>query len=300
MSPFELVAALLVLTAGLSYLNHRLLRLPTTIGVMALTLLASAAVVAVGKFLPGVEQPAREFVHRLDFSRALLHGMLGFLLFAGSLHIDLGDLARRKLSITLLATLGVLLSTLLVGGLTWCVLAALGLPGRLLYCLLFGALISPTDPIAVLALLKQLGAPKTLEIEVAGESLFNDGIGVAVFLGLLEVAAGGHEFDAGRLAGLFVREAVGGVAFGLAAGLLAYLLLKSVDDYRVEVLLSLALVAGGYALAERLHLSGPSATRAAAWPCHRPPWSTWTCSGSWSMRCSTRCCSCCWGWKCWR
>ncbi|HKM55824.1 MAG TPA: sodium:proton antiporter [Isosphaeraceae bacterium] len=256
---FDLIAVLLVLTAALSYVNYRLLRLPSTIGLMALTLLLSLAVVLVGLFVPGLEHQAQAFVHRLDFSRALLNGMLGFLLFAGALSIDLGELTERKWSIALLATVGVLLSTGIVGGLTWCLLNALGIETRFVYCLLFGALISPTDPIAVLALLKQIGAPKSLEITIAGESLFNDGVGVVVFLGVLEVVTGGQDVGVGNLVVLFVREALGGAVFGLGAGWLVYLLLKSVDNYQVEILLSLALVAGGYALADALHLSGPMA-----------------------------------------
>jgi CPA1 family monovalent cation:H+ antiporter len=259
MSLFDLVAALLVLTALLSYINYRLLKLPTTIGVMALTLLVSVAVVVIGSFLPDLERQVAAFVHRLDFDRTLMHGMLGFLLFAGALHIDLNDLARHKLSILLLATVGVLLSTALVGVLTWGLLTALGLPMRLLYCLLFGALISPTDPIAVLALLKKLGAPRDLEVQIAGESLFNDGIGVVVFIGLLGIATESNGFGPGQLAAVFLWEVVGGAALGLASGLLAYVLLRSVDNYQVEILLSLALVAGGYALADALHFSGPIA-----------------------------------------
>ena len=255
----DFVAVLLVLAAAFSYLNHRFLRLPTTVGLTALTLLASLAAVAAGLVFPAVEHRAADFVRQIDFNQAVLHGMLGFLLFAGALRIDLGDLARQKGTVALLATAGVVVSTLLVGAMAWGVFALLGVPVRPVYCLLFGALISPTDPIAVLALLKKLGAPRPLEVTIAGESLFNDGVGVAVFQGLLEVAVNGHGFDPGRLAALFLREALGGAAFGLAAGYLVYRLLKSVDDYQVEVLLSLALVAGGYALANALHLSGPIA-----------------------------------------
>ncbi len=259
MQPFHLVAVLLVLSAGFSYLNYRLLKLPTTIGLMALTLLSSMILVAVGQVVPGIERQAGAFVRQLDLNEALLHGMLGFLLFAGALHIDLNDLARRKLGITILATFGVLLSTAAVGGMTWCMLSVLGIEMRLIYCLLFGALISPTDPIAVLGLIKQIGVPKTLEVEIAGESLFNDGIGVVVFLGLLGIATGEHGIEPGHLAVLFLREAVGGALFGFAIGLLVYWMLKSVDNYQVEILLSLGLVAGGYALADAMHLSGPIA-----------------------------------------
>jgi CPA1 family monovalent cation:H+ antiporter len=259
MQPFDLIAILTVLSAGFSYLNFRLLRLPSTIGLMALSLLFSAGVVVVGSRIPIVQEQARAIVEQFDFNQALLHGMLGFLLFAGALHIDLGDLAQHKWAIAILATLGVLTSTILVAGLTWAGLALIGINLRPIDCLLFGALISPTDPIAVLGLLKKLAAPKPLEIQIGGESLFNDGIGVALFTGLLEVRASGHGVSAGHLAGLFLREAVGGAVFGLAVGLVVYRLLKSVDDYQVEILLSLALVAGGYAAADALHVSGPIA-----------------------------------------
>jgi CPA1 family monovalent cation:H+ antiporter len=255
----DFVAVLLVLAAVFTYVNHRLLRLPTTIGLMALTLLASLAAVAAGVVFPAVEHRAGEFVHQIRFDRAVLDGMLGFLLFAGSLHVNLGDLARQKAAVAVLATAGVVVSTLLVGGLTFALLSAAGVPARPVYCLLFGALISPTDPIAVLALFKKVGAPKSLEVTVAGESLFNDGVGVVLFLGLSELAVDGHEFEPGHLAALFFREAVGGAAFGLLAGYLAYRMIKSVDDYRVEVLLSLGLAAGVYSLADALHLSGPLA-----------------------------------------
>ena len=256
---FELIAALLVMAAGLSYLNYRLLKLPNTVGLMALTLLASVAVLALGRVAPQIRVQAREFIARIPFDQTLLHGMLGFLLFAGAIHLDLSELTRHKIAIAVLATVGVLLSTAIVGSLSWLVLFLLGIPIPMIYCLLFGALISPTDPIAVLALLKKIGAPRPLEIKIAGESLFNDGVGVVVFVGLLEIATEQHGFDPGHLGMLFLREAVGGAVFGLAAGLLAYGLLRSVDNYQVEILVSLALVAGGYALADALHLSGPIA-----------------------------------------
>ena len=256
---FDLLAIVLVLVAGLSYVNFRFLRLPTTIGLMALTLGLSVGVIVIGQVAPGLESQAKALVERLDFDEVLLHGMLGFLLFAGALHVNVNELARWKTPIAVLATMGVLISTVIIGGVLAFLLPLFGIPARPIWCFVFGALISPTDPIAVLALLKQLGAPKPLEIKIAGESLFNDGVGVVVFLGLLQIAAGEHGFDPGHLTALFFKEAVGGAVFGLAAGWLTYRLLKSVDNYQVEVMLSLALVAGGYALAEHWHLSAPIA-----------------------------------------
>ena len=255
----DLIAILIVLAALFSYINLKVLKLPAGIGLMALTLLFSVAVFVAGHFLPAVGARVAGLLGQFDLDEALLHGMLGFLLFAGALHVDLGDLARHRWPIVTLATLGVLLSTVAVGVLMWRVLALTGLPLRFLDCLLFGALISPTDPIAVLGLLKRVGVPKALEVQIAGESLFNDGVGVVVFTGLVGVASGLHRPDVGHVALLFVRETVGGVLFGLVAGLLVFSMLRSVDEYKVEILLSLALVAGGYALADAWHLSGPIA-----------------------------------------
>jgi CPA1 family monovalent cation:H+ antiporter len=259
MHSLDLIAVLTVLTAAFGYINVRVLKLPTTIALMALTLLFSMVLLAIGRFVPDVEGQARLVVEKFAFDDALLHGMLGFLLFAGALHIDLSDLADHKWPIAVLASIGVLISTVIVGGLTWGVIRVLGFPLRFMDCLLFGALISPTDPIAVLSLLKRIGAPKILEIQIGGESLFNDGVGVAVFAGLLEAATGERTLGAGSFAVLFLREAVGGALFGFLVGLVVYRLIKSVDHYRLEILLSLALVAGGYAAAEALHLSAPIA-----------------------------------------
>jgi CPA1 family monovalent cation:H+ antiporter len=259
MQVFDLVAVVIVLAAVFSFLNFRLLKLPGTIGLMVLTLLFSLLVVVLDLFFPAVGQLARAVVAQIDFGQALLHGMLGFLLFAGALHVELGDLARQKGPIIVLATVGTLLSTAIIGVLVWGLLALLGLPQRFIDCLLFGALISPTDPVSVLALLKRMGAPGSLEAQIAGESLFNDGLGVVLFSALLAIAVGAPGLDAGHLALLFARETLGGAVFGLMAGMLVYAMLKSVDNYQVEILLSLALVAGGYALAEALHLSAPIA-----------------------------------------
>ena len=185
--------------------------------------------------------------------------MLSFLLFAGALHVDLNDLSEQKGSIALLATLGTLLSTFLIGTLSWYVLNWLGIEISLLFSLLFGALISPTDPIAVLGILKTAGAPKSLETKITGESLFNDGVGIVVFIVLLEMTTGHQELSLNSIGLLFGQEALGGAICGFGLGYLTYLMLRSVDSYQVEVLLTLALVMGGYGLAGALHLSGPIA-----------------------------------------
>jgi CPA1 family monovalent cation:H+ antiporter len=195
----------------------------------------------------------------VDFDETLLHGMLGFLLFAGALHVNLNDLAQQRGVIAVLATFGVIGATFIIGILSWWGFGLVGLEIPFIYCLLFGALISPTDPIAVLGILKQAGVPKSLEIKITGEALFNDGIAVVVFLLFAGIAAGGSEISAASVLGLFAQEAVGGLLFGLATGAGAYWMLKSVDNYQVEVLITLALVTGSYALAEILHLSAPIA-----------------------------------------
>ena len=259
MSLFEVVGALLTLAALFSYLNERTFRLPATIGLMLIALLMSLGLIAVGELGWGVENQARSLLTDIDFSATLLHGMLGFLLFAGALHVNLEDLMRQKWVISSLATAGVVISALIVGGLTWMALQWLGLKLSFIYCLLFGALISPTDPIAVLGILRSAGAPKSLETKITGESLFNDGIGVVVFIVLMGIAEGAHELDMAEIGLLFAQETLGGALFGLAIGLLAYWMLKDVDNYPVEILITLALATGGYALAEGLHLSAPIA-----------------------------------------
>jgi CPA1 family monovalent cation:H+ antiporter len=259
MSLFNILAVLVTLSAVFSYINYRYLRLPTTIGLMLIALLMSLGIIGLSHLGIPLEEDAALLLQNIDFDETLLHGMLSFLLFAGALHININDLAKQKWIITLLATGGIILSTFIVGFLVWAVLDFLGVTMPLIYCLLFGALISPTDPIAVLAILKTTGVPKTLETKIAGESLFNDGIGVVVFLVLLGIAAGGGEITANEIFLLFLEEAVGGAVFGLAVGLIAYWMLKNVDSYDVEVLITLGLVTGGYALADTLHLSGPIA-----------------------------------------
>ena len=259
MEVLQIASLLLSLAAVFSYINYRYVRLPTTIGLMLIALLVSLALLALDKL--GLVFPAewaRHVLDGIDFNLTLLHGMLSFLLFAGALHVNLNDLAQQKWVIAILASLGVLISTFIIGGLTWWLLGVLGLHIALIYCLLFGALISPTDPIAVLGILKTAGAPKTLETKIAGESLFNDGVGVVIFLALLGVATSG-EVQLEEVAELFVVEALGGVVFGLLIGWIAYHMLSKVDNYQVEILITLALVMGGYSLAGALHVSGPIA-----------------------------------------
>lgn len=260
MGLFDVIAILFVLTAVFSFINYRTIGLPPTIGVMALSLLASLGVVGMGALgLESARQEAALILNQIDFGETLLHGMLSFLLFAGALHIKLEHLGGQKWFIALLATAGVVASTFLVGGLAFLTLSSLGIPTPFLYCLLFGALIAPTDPVAVLGILKTTDVPKDLETAIAGESLFNDGIGVVVFAIILELARGNGDATAGKVLSLFLREAGGGALLGLGGGLLAYRMLKQIDNYQVEVLITLALVTGGYALAERLHISGPIA-----------------------------------------
>jgi len=259
MDLFHIIAVLITLTAVFSYANHRYIGLPGSIGVMLIALCMSLAMNVMDTLGFPLKQHAELLLGSIDFNRALLHGMLSFLLFAGALHININDLRERKWSIGSLATGGVLLSTFLVGTLTWWGLGLFGLSMPYAYCLLFGSLISPTDPIAVLSILRTTGAPKSLETKIAGESLFNDGVGVVVFLIVLEIATGSRELSVAHVGLLFAQEAVGGTLFGLGIGYLAYLMLKTVDNYQVEVLITLALVGGGYALAGALHLSGPIA-----------------------------------------
>ena len=259
MELFHILAILVTLTALFSYVNHRYIGLPVTIGVMLIALIMSLCLTILDRLGLELQRTAETLLSSIDFDETLLHGMLSFLLFAGALHININDLAERKWVIGFMSTFGTLLSVFLVGSLTWIALGWLSIPLSYIHCLLFGALISPTDPIAVLSILKGSGSPKSLETKITGESLFNDGIGVVAFLIILEVATGAHEVRAAHIARLFAQEALGGALFGMAIGFMAYWMLKSVDNYQVEILVTLALVTGGYALAGVLHVSGPIA-----------------------------------------
>ena len=259
MGLFEIIAILLTLSAVFSFINYRFLKLPNTIGLMLVGLLFSLLLIAISWFFPASKQWAVELLTQIDFDKTLLHGMLSFLLFAGALHVNINDLRQQYRIILSLATAGVVISTFIVGILSWGMLDLLGFNISLIYCLLFGALISPTDPIAVLGILKKANTPKSLEIKIVGESLFNDGVGVVIFLILLEVAATGHEMTGAAVGLLFLQEALGGALLGFGAGLFAYWMLKQVDNYQVEILITLGLATGAYALADALHLSAPIA-----------------------------------------
>jgi CPA1 family monovalent cation:H+ antiporter len=260
-SVFDVAAILITLAATLSWLNHKLLKLPSTVGLALMGVLASLLVLAIDLATPGIRIGAavRGFLGGIDFETTLMQGMLSFLLFAGALHVDLGDLRRLWAPVTALSTLGVVLSTILVGyGLNLVTrLAGVELP--LIWCLVFGALISPTDPVAVMGAMKHSGTPRGLQATISGESLFNDGVGVVVFGIILSVAVGGGEFSAPEAGRMFVIEAIGGAALGLAIGWVGFLAMKAIDDYPVELLITLAMVMGGYSLAQNLHISGPVA-----------------------------------------
>ncbi len=257
----EIAAIFLVITALLAYVNARFIGLPSTIGVMVSALLLSLTLVGldfVGIDL-GLRRAEESLLKSIDFSTVLMQGMLSLLLFAGALHVDLSRLKAYRWQVGVLAVVSTLLSTLLVGFGSWWLLPFAGIELPLIYCLLFGALISPTDPIAVMGVIKTAGAPEDLELVIAGESLFNDGVGVVVFSLLLGIAASGTVPTVGGGLVLLLREAGGGLVFGAVLGYVTFRLLRSIDNYQVEVMLTLAAVTGGYALASRLHVSGPLA-----------------------------------------
>ena len=260
MDLYNALALLLVIAAAFAYLNLRFLKMPTAIGLMVLGLVASLGLIGLAHF---EVQPVLKFallVNKLDFSTIVMQVMLGFLLFAGAIHVDTRSLGQLRWPVSVLALVGTPLSTGLVAGAMYLRLPWFGLPTPFIYCLLFGALISPTDPVAVLSILTKANIPKSLETKIVGESLFNDGVGVVLFVVTLEVALlGPGDVTLSHALGIFLRETVGGLALGTALGLGAAWLLRTIDNYQVEVLLTLALVAGGTALATRLHTSGPLA-----------------------------------------
>jgi CPA1 family monovalent cation:H+ antiporter len=257
MPVFALVSTLVCLAAAFSLISRRVLRLPITVGVMLQSLGMSLVFIFAGRAVPGLHARVAAEVGRIDFSAVVLHGMLAFLLFAGALKLDLKELGKQKAAVTALSVFGTLLSTAIVAGLLKLILTATGFQASWVACLLFGALISPTDPIAVLELLRRVDAPAGLEAQLTGESLFNDGVGAVVFLTLLASVDGGGPPSVASFTWLLLIKAGGGVILGLALGFICYRLIRTVDSYRLEALLTLALAMGGYALADALRLSAP-------------------------------------------
>lgn len=261
LAPFDIAAVLILIAAVLGYANHRFLKLPSAVGLTLMGALASLAIIGIGAVFPswGLAPMVEQFLSGIDFHATLMEGMLSFLLFAGALHVDWTQMRANRLLVFSLATFGVLISTGLVGFGTWWIAQAMGFSVPLAWTLVFGALISPTDPVAVMAILKRAAVPPSLQATVAGESLFNDGVGVVIFAILLAVATGADQFSWAHAASDFAREALGGVAFGLVIGWIAFRAMESIDDYSVEVMISLALVMAGYSLAHAIHVSGPVA-----------------------------------------
>lgn len=260
-SPFDAAAILIVLAAVLGYVNHRFLRLAPSVGLTVMGALASLIVIGLDRLLPGnnLGRGVVDFINGVDFHATLMNGLLSFLLFAGALHVDWSELRRGRWPTLALSTGGVLISTLIIGYGFYLLLQAMSLSIPLVWCLVFGALISPTDPVAVMSVLKTANVPPTLKATVAGESLFNDGVGVVVFTIILAIASGTETFSFADTTQLFLVQAGGGVILGLVVGWVAFRAMRSIDDYNVEVMLSLAVVMGGYTLARWLGVSGPVA-----------------------------------------
>ena len=257
---FNVAVILLVLTALAAYVNHRVVRLPTAIGVMAIALVASLVLAVLNSLgFGGLQHYETSLLGAIDFPEVVLKGMLSVLLFAAALGVNFSDLHAYRWHVTALAVLGTIASTLLIGGAVWLALGWAGLSLSLPYCLIFGALISPTDPVAVAGIIRSAGAPRSMDVVISGESLFNDGIGVVLFAMLLGMIAGGGTPDWTRGLVLLAREAGGGLAYGLVLGYITYRLLRSIDNYQVEIMITLAAVLGGYALARELEVSGPLA-----------------------------------------
>ncbi len=261
MNPFDVAALLVVLAAALGFCNYHFLKLPHTIGLTVMGAVASLCVLAFDAVFPamGLGGSVHSFIANIDFHAALMDSMLSFLLFAGALHVDLQQLLSRRWAVLAMATIGVLVSTAVVGFGFYALTMALGVSLPLIWCLVFGALISPTDPVAVLGILKTANVPPSLEGKVAGESLFNDGVGVVVFSILLAIATGSEAFSVTHAVELFVIEALGGALFGLIIGWIAFQAMRTIDEHNLELLITLALVMGGYAAAHQLHVSGPLA-----------------------------------------
>lgn len=260
-SPFDIAAILISVAAALSWVNHRLFKLPSSVGLALMGAVASLVVVLVDAAAPAAHlgASARAFLSNIDFRQTLMEGMLSFLLFAGALHVDLNDLRKHTWQVGILSTVGVITSTLLVGLGLKIITSLGGLDVPLVWCFLFGALISPTDPVAVMGAMKGGRTSPGLQATISGESLFNDGVGVVLFSIVAAAALSGGDFSIAHGAEMFATEALGGAVLGLGVGWLAFRAMRSIDDYPVELLLTLATVMGGYTLAKHLHVSGPVA-----------------------------------------
>ncbi len=260
MESYEVFTIIVCLAAACSFLNYRFLKWTPTIGITFLSLVFSLLLVLTSDLLPAYSKGFISIIRSVDFNTLLMKGMLGFLLFAGAVHIDADTLRMQRWPIVVLSTIGTFISTAVVGGILYFLSGMLQMQIALIHCFLFASLISPTDPIAVLAILKKAGISKPLEIKIAGESLFNDGVAVVVFITLLEMAGNGTAtFSIGNAVTLFLKEAVGGLAFGLLLGYLGRLLLRAIDSYETEVLITIGIVMGGYMLANKMGVSGPLA-----------------------------------------
>lgn len=263
MNLFHLFSILTVLSAGFAYINFRVLKLPNAIGLMLVSLIFSFFILIMGYYFPAFKDNIALKMDSINFSELLLESMLSFMLFAGAIHIKFKDLNNEKLSILLFSTISVLISTFIIGFASYYLLNYMGIPVQLIHAMLFGALISPTDPIAVLSILKSAGVSKSLETKIAGESLFNDGVAVVVFITILKLAKPGTDLNISSILLLFGQEAIGGLVLGIVVGYIGYKLIASIDNYQVEVLITLAIVMGGYTLAHYTHVSGPLAMVAA-------------------------------------
>ncbi len=258
-------SVLIVLAAFFAYINYRVLKLPSTIGIMVIAIIVSVTLVASGEnFLPKTTSHLTQLVHSFDFTEVLMGAMLNFLLFAGGIHINIKDLKEQFGPVLIFSTVGVIISTFAVGFGVYYLLPLVGVQMPLIYCIVFGALISPTDPVAVLSVLKQAKVSKSLETKVAGESLFNDGMAVVVFTVVLQIAIGKDiDLNVENIGLLLLREAGGGLLLGVLLGFSASRALRMVDDYIISVLITLAVVMGGYLIAREMHISAPLAMVAA-------------------------------------
>lgn len=260
MELYEIMTMVITMAVAVAYLNHRYIGMPTTIGIMLGALLFSLILlIAANLGFNTFEHKLEETLGRIDFNKLLIDGMLSFLLFAGALTVDIKALRNMKWEVGILATVSTIVSTLIIGTLSYHLLNALHINIDFIYCMLFGALISPTDPIAVLAIFKRVGAPRNLDVAVAGESLFNDGVGIVLFLTLYHVAFSGADISFQNVSTLFLQQAIGGIIYGALLGFIGYKLIKPINDGKIEILITIAITTGGYVFAHKLGISGPLA-----------------------------------------